>query len=132
MNRVHINMGKSTKAGKDLIMSELIFTNELVLRPLMIDDFEIKSERKGNGFEETTYKLRDEFDDDNLAVYCYTTDSGSNYTLSYQDSDHNDVFFGAADSFEDVLRFFRDWRAEMCTRLLFLPNKVPTIIIERK
>ena len=99
------------------------FTNTFNVRRLTQEDFEEVSTRTVNGYKETEYRLCDKFDDENLSVVAVVADDFVSYTISYQDSDKNDVFFTEEDSFEQALDAFNDWRVEMFTSLSFLPNQ---------
>jgi hypothetical protein len=109
------------------------FTRNITLRALSVSDFVKAQERESHNYIDATYKLSDDFEVEGvLEVYshcnCDHNHKGMNtFWLTYE-TDEDIVYRTDADTFEDVIEAFNDWRMKMYSDLLFLPdNKTITI-----
>ena len=101
------------------------FTRKFNLRALSVSDFvEMPSEKENKDWHEKKYTLSNEFEcvgDLKAGVIDGT------FWLEYRLEDCN-IYGWEADTFEELLKDFNDWRMKMYSDLLFLPdNKTITI-----
>ena len=107
------------------------FTRNINLRALSVSDFVEIPEGKytTDSYEKTMYMSSDQFENIRHVKIIKTYYKSSKFTIFYllyllDDS----IFCTEADTFEEVLKAFNDWRMKMYSDLLFLPdNKTITI-----
>lgn len=106
------------------------FTRNINLRALSVSDFvKVKEIQYDDSFVDITYKLSDQFElNGSFEIFHHTNNKSINgFWLEYR-IDEEDMFNCEADTFEEVLEAFNDWRMKIYSDLLFLPdNKTITI-----